>query len=91
MKTPLTAEQLEALRRLKGSVLANAIESFQKRLRNEGFADSHVHCLFPKFSQVAGYAVTVKIRGSLPPFAGAKRTWIGPTGGTMSSPYLRRE
>ncbi len=70
MKTPLTAEQLEALRRLKGSVLANAIESFQKRLRNEGFADSRVHCLFPKFPQVAGYAVTVKIRGSLPPFAG---------------------
>src|SRR5580698_1895131 len=70
MKTPLTAEQLEALRRLKGSVLANAIESFQKRLRNEGFVDGRVHCLFPKFPCVAGYAVTVKIRGSLPPFAG---------------------
>ena len=70
MKTPLTTEQLEALRRLDASTLANAIESFQHRLRNEGFVDSSVHCLFPHFPHMAGYAVTVKIRGSAPPFAG---------------------
>jgi regulator of RNase E activity RraA len=70
MKTHLTTEQLQALRRLKGSTLANAIESFQLRLRNEGFVDSSVHCLFPQLPHLAGYAVTVKIRGSAPPVAG---------------------
>jgi regulator of RNase E activity RraA len=70
MKTPLTTEQLEALRRLDASTLANAIESFQHRLRNEGFTDSTVRCLFPHLPPVVGYAVTVKIRGSAPPVAG---------------------
>ncbi len=67
MSAPLSAEQLEALRRLDASTLANAIESFQERLRNEGFADGSVHCLFPHLAPVVGYAVTVKIRGSAPP------------------------
>jgi regulator of RNase E activity RraA len=70
MNTHLSAEQLEALRRLDACTLANAIESFQTRLRNEGFADGSIHCLFPQLPPVLGYAVTVKIRGSSPPFAG---------------------
>lgn len=70
MKTPLTAEQLEALRRLDAGTLANAIESFQHRLRNEGFTDGSVRCLFPNLPSIIGYAVTVKIRGSAPPVAG---------------------
>jgi regulator of RNase E activity RraA len=70
MKTPLTTEQLEALRGFDACTLANAIESFQKRLRNEGFTDGSVHCLFPLLPAIVGYAVTVKIRGSAPPFAG---------------------
>ena len=70
MNTHLTPEQLEALRRLDACTLANAIESFQKRLRNEGFADGSIRCLFPQLPPIVGYAVTVKIRGSSPPFAG---------------------
>ena len=70
MKTPLTAEQLEALRRLNSSTLANAIEKFQQRLRNDGFTDGNVRCLFPHLPHMIGYAVTVKIRGSAPPVAG---------------------
>ena len=70
MSTPLTIEQLEALRRLDACTLANAIESFQQRLRNEGFADGSVRCLFPQLPPIVGYAVTVKIRGSAPPVAG---------------------
>lgn len=70
MNTPLTIEQLEALRQVDGGTLANAIESFQKRLRNEGFADSSIRCLFPQLPPIVGYAVTVKIRGSAPPVAG---------------------
>ena len=33
------AERLERLREFDGSTLANAIETFDVRLRNEGFAD----------------------------------------------------
>jgi regulator of RNase E activity RraA len=70
MNTHLTPEQLEALRRLDACTLANAIESFQTRLRNEGFADGSIRCLFPQLPPIVGYAVTIKIRGSSPPFAG---------------------
>lgn len=63
----LTFEQLEALRRLDACALANAIETFQERLRNEGFIDHTVHCLFPRLQPMLGYAATVKIRGSAPP------------------------
>jgi regulator of RNase E activity RraA len=63
---PLTDEQLESLRRLDAGTLANAIETFHERLRNEGFASHSIHCLFPKQPAVIGYAATVKIRGSAP-------------------------
>jgi regulator of RNase E activity RraA len=67
MKTVLTPGQLESLRRLDACTLANAIEAFHERLRNEGFADNSVHCLFPHLRPMLGYAATIKIRGSAPP------------------------
>lgn len=67
----LSAEQLQALRQLDASVLANAIETFHTRLRNEGFADGSVHCLFPQMEPMVGYAATLKIRGSAPPTTAA--------------------
>jgi len=67
MKPPLTPEQLEALRRLDACTLANAIETFHERLRNEGFVDHSVRCLFPRLQPMVGYAATIKIRGSAPP------------------------
>jgi regulator of RNase E activity RraA len=70
MKSPLTWEQLEALRRLDACLLANTIETFHERLRNEGFMSHNVRCLFPKLPPVVGYAATVKIRGSAPPTTG---------------------
>jgi regulator of RNase E activity RraA len=66
----LTDAQLEALRRLDACTLANAIETFQERLRNEGFVDHTVRSLFPEFAPMVGYAATVRIRGSSPPVAG---------------------
>lgn len=68
----LTFEQLEALRRLDACTLANAIETFRERLRNEGFMDNSIHCLFPRLPPMLGYAATVKIRGSAPPTADGK-------------------
>jgi len=68
MKEPLlSAYQFEALRALDACTLANAIETFHERLRNEGFADHSVHCLFPRLHPMLGYAATVKIRGASPP------------------------
>ena len=67
MNSPLTPEQLESLRRLDACTLANAIETFHERLRNEGFVDHTVRCLFPRLQPMVGYAATIKIRGSAPP------------------------
>jgi 4-hydroxy-4-methyl-2-oxoglutarate aldolase len=69
MNPPLTPEQLEALRRLDACTLANAIETFHQRLRNQGFTDYSIRCLFPRLPPMLGYAATVKIRGSAPPTA----------------------
>jgi len=66
----LTFEQLESLRRLDACMLANAIETFHERLRNEGFMGHNVRCLFPQLQPMIGYAATVKIRGSSPPTTG---------------------
>jgi 4-hydroxy-4-methyl-2-oxoglutarate aldolase len=69
MNPPLTPEQLESLQRLDACTLANAIETFEVRLRNEGFTDGALRCLFPRLPPVVGYAATIKIRGSAPPTA----------------------
>ncbi len=66
---PLTHEQIEALRRLDTCTVANAIETFHERLRNEGFVDHTVRCLFPELTPMVGYAATIRIRGSAPPTA----------------------
>ncbi len=63
----LNSQELEALRRLDACTLANAIEALHERLRNEGFVDHSVRCLFPRLQPMLGYAATVKIRGSAPP------------------------
>ena len=67
MTDTLTAEQLAALRELDTCAVANAIESFDVRLRNEGFNVNVVHCQFPRLSPLLGYAATLKIRCSSPP------------------------
>lgn len=69
MKKTLDIELLQALRSLDACTLANSIETFNERLRNEGFIDHHVRSLFPELSPMLGYAATVKIRGSAPPTA----------------------
>lgn len=69
MSSPLNTQEFEALRRLDACTLANAIETFHERLRNEGFMDNSIHCLFPKLQPMLGYAATIKIRGSQPPTA----------------------
>jgi 4-hydroxy-4-methyl-2-oxoglutarate aldolase len=68
----LDAKVLEALRRLDAGTLANAIETFHERLRNEGFTDRTVQCFCPALEPMVGYAATLRIRGSAPPTAGTE-------------------
>jgi regulator of RNase E activity RraA len=61
---------LEQLRQLDSCSVANAIETFGVRLRNSGFTDSTVRCLFEDFPPLVGYAATLRIRTSDPPMDG---------------------
>jgi 4-hydroxy-4-methyl-2-oxoglutarate aldolase len=65
---------LDALCALDGAAIANAIETFDVRLRNEGFADCSIRSLFPDLPPAAGYAVTARIRCSTPPPVGYQYT-----------------
>jgi 4-hydroxy-4-methyl-2-oxoglutarate aldolase len=58
------------LRALSTCVVASAIESFGVRLRNRGFSDARLHCMFPEQPAAVGYAATARIRGSDPPMEG---------------------
>jgi len=51
-------------------VVSSAIERFDVRLRNTGFADSRIRCIFPELPPLAGFAVTARIRSSAPPMEG---------------------
>ena len=63
-------EVLDAIRQLDGSTVSNAIETRGARLRNEGFADGTIRCMFDDLPPVVGYAVTGRIRCSAPPPVG---------------------
>lgn len=67
MTAPLTSAQLESIRALDSCALANAIEPFRVRLRNEGFCDGSIHCVYPRLRPMLGYAATLRIRGASPP------------------------
>src|SRR5579859_4717375 len=57
---------LEALKRFDTPTLANAIETFDIRPRDEGYMSMEIRCLFPELGPMVGYAVTgtIRARGS---------------------------
>jgi 4-hydroxy-4-methyl-2-oxoglutarate aldolase len=67
---PVTPPYLEELRALSTCVVASAIEAFGVRLRNKGFSDSRLHCMFPELPAAVGYAATARLRASDPPMEG---------------------
>ena len=67
---PLMPPYLEDLRALSTCVVASAIEGFGVRLRNKGFSDSRLRCMFPELPAAVGYAATARIRASDPPMEG---------------------
>jgi 4-hydroxy-4-methyl-2-oxoglutarate aldolase len=67
---PLSTAPIDELRRLDSCAVSNAIETFGVRLRNEGFTDSSIRCMFEDLPPVVGHAVTARIRCSTPPPVG---------------------
>ncbi|MBE2286034.1 MAG: RraA family protein [Prosthecobacter sp.] len=70
MKPAIAPETLQALQKIDTCTVANAIETFNVRLRNEGYADSSIRCMTNCDSPVVGHAVTARIRCSSPPVTG---------------------
>lgn len=69
-ESPLAPEQLEAIRQFDTCSIANAIEQFHVRLRNEGFTSPGLHVVTGGNPRVIGYAATCRIRTSDPPITG---------------------
>src|SRR5689334_25230461 len=68
--TMLTTEQLEAIRQFDTCTIANAIEHFRIRLRNEGFTRPGLRCMTGEESRLLGYAATSRVRFSNPSVTG---------------------
>lgn len=66
----ISDEELNALRKIDSCMVANAVESFKVRLRNAGFTDATVHCIFRDMPPMVGYAVTARLRSGEPPMKG---------------------
>ncbi len=68
--SPLTEDALDALRQFDTCMISNAVEAFDARLRNTGFTDGSIHCMFQDAPPMVGYAVTGRLRSGEPPIGG---------------------
>jgi regulator of RNase E activity RraA len=66
----LTGDELDALRQFDTCTVANAVESFNVRLRNTGFTDARIRCMFEDAPSTVGYAATAHLRSGEPPIGG---------------------
>lgn len=53
-------------------MISNAIETFDARLRNTGFADASIRCIFEDATPLVGYAATARLRSGEPPIVGGR-------------------
>src|SRR5271165_914547 len=60
---------IQRLSSFDACTIANAIETLNGRLRNEGFTSGGVHCRFPSFPPMVGYAATARVRAESPPMS----------------------
>ena len=63
-------ETLDAILQFDTCTIANAIERFGVRLRNEGYTKPGLHCVTGGFPRVVGYAATCRVRTEDPPITG---------------------
>jgi 4-hydroxy-4-methyl-2-oxoglutarate aldolase len=71
LEPAIPVEDFDALRRLDTCTVSNAIEAFKLRLRNAGFANSRVRCVFEDLPPMVGYAATARLRSGEPPITGS--------------------
>lgn len=69
MTVPSSA-QLDAIQQFDTCTIANAIEQFRVRLRNEGYTRPGLQCVTKGASRLLGYAATSRVRSSDPPITG---------------------
>ena len=62
----LGPELVASFRCLDACAVSNAIETFDVRLRNEGFTDGTVRACLDDLPPVVGHVVTARIRCSTP-------------------------
>lgn len=65
--TVLSQQEFSDLTKLDTCTISNAIETFGVRLRNTGYADASVRCMFNDFTPMVGYAATARLRSEDPP------------------------
>ncbi len=70
IESVLTEKDLDALRHFDTCMVANAIDALNVRLRNTGFADGSIRCMFPDAPPMVGYAATARLRSGEPPIGG---------------------
>ncbi len=61
---------IESLRKISSPSVANGIETFNVRPRNQGFMSSELRALFPELGPLVGHAVTALIRAEPAPIQG---------------------
>jgi 4-hydroxy-4-methyl-2-oxoglutarate aldolase len=66
----LTTGQMDAIRRFDTCTIANAIEKFEVRLRNEGYTWPGLRCVTAASVPMLGYAATCRVKSENPPIAG---------------------
>jgi 4-hydroxy-4-methyl-2-oxoglutarate aldolase len=66
----LSSAQLDSLTQFDTCILSDALETFELRLRNQGYTRPGLRCVTGDFPPVVGYAVTARIRSSDPPTLG---------------------
>ena len=67
---PLPRGTLDAIRSFDTCTVANAIERFQVRLRNEGYTGPGLQCVTGDSPRILGYAATCRVRSADPPMSG---------------------
>lgn len=70
---PLVSQTvLDALRGLDTCTVSNAIDTFNVRLYNAGFADSSIRSMLPELPPMVGYAATARMRSAEQPVQGGR-------------------
>jgi 4-hydroxy-4-methyl-2-oxoglutarate aldolase len=67
---PLPRATFDAIRQFDTCTIANAIERFGVRLRNEGFTRPGLRCVTGDLPRLLGYAATCRVRSADPPMSG---------------------